>query len=74
MSAAAFLNSLADEIVAAKLLPRTGGVVVGVSGGLDSMALLHAAVGLNRDAGFELGRNTEDSGVRDDPQEPFPRR
>lgn len=54
MAAAAFLNSLADEIVTANLLPRTGGVVVGVSGGLDSMALLHVAVGLNREAGFGL--------------------
>jgi len=42
-----FLGSLAEAIEAEGLLPPEGRVVVGVSGGADSMALLYGLVALN---------------------------
>ncbi|HEY2977068.1 MAG TPA: tRNA lysidine(34) synthetase TilS, partial [Burkholderiaceae bacterium] len=49
-----FIKIFADHIQAEGLLQRDDRVVVGVSGGPDSMALLHGLVGLNTSAGFQL--------------------
>ena len=48
------LRSLAQELLAEGLLKPTDTVVVGVSGGADSMALLHLLVGLNQTLGWQL--------------------
>jgi tRNA(Ile)-lysidine synthase len=54
MPAADLLKTLETEIVAEKLFPPEARVVVGVSGGPDSMALLHALVTLNEPSGWRL--------------------
>ncbi|MEE9295547.1 MAG: tRNA lysidine(34) synthetase TilS [Phycisphaerae bacterium] len=54
MGQGAFIRTLADDIVEASLLGRDDAVVVGVSGGADSMALLHALYALNEEADFNL--------------------
>lgn len=48
------LKSLAHELLNEKLLARDDAVVVGVSGGPDSMALLHLLVELNRRMDWQL--------------------
>ncbi|MFH0983557.1 MAG: tRNA lysidine(34) synthetase TilS [Planctomycetota bacterium] len=48
------LKELEAEIAAGRSFPSDAGVVVGVSGGADSMCLLHALVTLNKQAGFHL--------------------
>lgn len=47
MNQAEFLKSVQATILADRLLQRGQGVVIGVSGGPDSMALLHALASLN---------------------------
>ncbi|MHC4063836.1 MAG: tRNA lysidine(34) synthetase TilS [Planctomycetota bacterium] len=54
MNRVAFVRSLAEEIEAEGLLARDDRVVVGVSGGPDSMALLHVLVDLNADCDYQL--------------------
>ena len=54
MSRVAFVKTLAEEIEQDGLLARNDHVVVGVSGGADSMALLHTLVDLNDECGYEL--------------------
>ena len=54
MNRVAFIKSLAEEIEADALLAKGDRVVVGVSGGSDSMALLHALVDLNNEWGYAL--------------------
>ncbi len=49
------LKSLSHELLSEGLLARDDRVVVGVSGGPDSMALLHLLFGLNDHAGWRLG-------------------
>jgi len=48
------LRSLGQELLAERLLKLDDAVVVGVSGGADSMTLLHLLVGLNRNLGWRL--------------------
>ena len=48
------LKSIATELQTGGLLDRSDGVVVGVSGGPDSMALLHLLVGLNEKLDWSL--------------------
>lgn len=48
------LKVLAEELTTEGLLKRDDAVVAGVSGGADSMALLHSLLGLNRQAGWHL--------------------
>ena len=48
------LKALADELTSEGLLKQDDAVVVGVSGGPDSMALLHLLLDLNRKAGWRL--------------------
>jgi len=54
MNRLAFIRSLAEEIEAEALLAKDDLAVVGVSGGPDSMALLHALVDLNNECGYAL--------------------
>lgn len=54
MSTAGFIKTLAEEIEAEELLAKDDQVVVGVSGGPDSMALLHALLDLNAECGYSL--------------------
>lgn len=54
MVVARFIKKLADQIEADDLFERDAALVVGVSGGPDSTALLHALVDLNRHAGYAL--------------------
>lgn len=51
---ATILRSLAQDLSAERLLQPGDDAVVGVSGGADSMALLHLLVGLNEEAGWRL--------------------
>jgi len=51
MNRSSFIKSLAEEIESEALLTQDDGVVVGVSGGPDSMALLHVLV----ECGYRLG-------------------
>lgn len=48
------LKTLSQEILAERLLDKQDTVVVGTSGGPDSMALLHLLVGLNKQLGWQL--------------------
>lgn len=48
------LKSFAKEVAGDALLPQDAAVVVGVSGGPDSMALLHLLLGLNESMGWKL--------------------
>jgi len=48
------IKTLAQELLTEGLLKRDDPVVVGVSGGPDSMALLHMLATLNQDAGWQL--------------------
>ena len=54
MGRLAFIKTLVEEIEAESLLSRDDRVVVGVSGGPDSMALLHALVDLNHECAYSL--------------------
>ncbi len=54
MPSGSFLKSLSDHIIEEHLLDRRDRVVVAVSGGPDSMALLNGLVLLNEVADFEL--------------------
>jgi len=54
MGRLSFIKALAEELDAEAVLARDDHVVVGVSGGPDSMALLHALVDLNTDCGYAL--------------------
>ncbi|UCG16039.1 MAG: tRNA lysidine(34) synthetase TilS [Phycisphaerales bacterium] len=54
MTGSPFIQALAEQVEADDLFDRNAAVVVGVSGGPDSMALLHALVGLNRQADYKL--------------------
>ena len=54
MPATELLKTLESQIVAEKLFSPDAGVVVGVSGGADSMCLLCALVALNDQPGFDL--------------------
>ncbi len=48
------IKSLAQELLAKKLVKRDDTIVVGVSGGPDSMALLHMLLALNQTMDWEL--------------------
>lgn len=48
------LRALGQELIADHVLQPDDGAVVGVSGGADSMALLHLLVGLNQTLGWNL--------------------
>ena len=48
------IKSLAQSVQAARLFKPDDAIVVGLSGGPDSMALLHLLLGLNAQAGFSL--------------------
>jgi tRNA(Ile)-lysidine synthase len=48
------LRSLAQFLLEERLLDVDSGVVVGVSGGADSIALLHLLAGFNRELGWQL--------------------
>jgi len=48
------LKNFANELTSEKLLKRDAAVVVGVSGGIDSMALLHLLVAMNQQFSWEL--------------------
>lgn len=54
MPDADLLKTLEAEIVAKKLFSANAAIVVGVSGGADSMGLLHALVTLNNRPGFQF--------------------
>lgn len=54
MSRISFVRSLAEELEREALLERDARVVVGVSGGADSMALLHVLGALNAECGYAL--------------------
>jgi len=54
MPASGLHNALETRIVAEGLFPPDAAVVVGVSGGADSMCLLHALDMLNNQPGFDL--------------------
>jgi tRNA(Ile)-lysidine synthase len=48
------IKALAQELLSERLLKQDDAVVVGVSGGPDSMAMLHMLVALNNTAGWKL--------------------
>ena len=48
------IKALAQDLTAEELLTPDEAVVVGVSGGPDSMALLHMLLGLNQTQGWRL--------------------
>ena len=54
MSASGFIKTLAEEIEQENLLARDERVIVGVSGGPDSMALLQVLLDLNAECGYAL--------------------
>ncbi|MFQ5413867.1 MAG: tRNA lysidine(34) synthetase TilS [Phycisphaerae bacterium] len=65
------IKSLASEILGDGLLRKHDTVVVGVSGGPDSMALLHVLMELNRSAGWRLNPHIAhlNHGIRGDDAE-----
>ena len=54
MNRVAFIKTLAEELETEAVLAKDDHVVVGVSGGPDSMATLHALVDLNAECGYSL--------------------
>ena len=54
MATPALIRKIAEFIESDGLFARDTRIVIGVSGGADSMALLHALIGLNRDHGYNL--------------------
>ncbi len=54
MGRISFIKNLAEELEAESVLSRDDHVVAGVSGGPDSMALLHVLVDLNAECGYSL--------------------
>ncbi len=67
MPGSSLVKRLAENIESDNLIPRDARVIVGVSGGPDSMALLHALLSLNRELGWSLALHVAhfNHGLRD---------